>query len=310
MIETRLLRQFVAVAEELHFHRAAQRLNMAQPPLSQAIRRLEDELRVPLFTRSRRAVTLTPAGVAFLETARRTLAQLTEGADHARRVAAGVAGRLAITFLESAAYDLLPGVLRAFRARYPDVELTLQEATSAEQVEALRDGAADVGLMRWPGVPTPGLAFERLAQEPIVVALPDDHPLARLRAVPLARLAGDSFIASPRDKGAGFYDQIIGLCRLAGFSPRIVQEARQMPTIAGLVAGGLGVALVPGALMRGRRDGVTFRPLAIDAPRSMTHLDLVAGFVGARPQPVRAAFLATAHQIIAAEMRPVSQPAE
>ncbi|MBR1219286.1 LysR family transcriptional regulator [Bradyrhizobium sp. U87765 SZCCT0131] len=306
MIETRLLRQFIAVAEELHFHRAAQRLNMAQPPLSQAIRRLEDELRVRLFVRSRRDVALTPAGVAFLDTARRTLAQLSEGADHARRVAAGVAGRLAVAFVDSANYDLLPVLLRSFREQSPDVTLVLQEATSLEQVEALREGVADLGLMRWPGVPTPGLAFERLAQEPIVAALPDDHPLARLRTVPLAHLAGEGFVFWPRHKGVGFHDQVVGLCRHAGFSPRIVQEARQMPTIVGLVAGGLGVALVPASLRQARRDGVAFRPLAVDAPRSVSHVDTVAAWMAARASPVREAFLAVARQVVAGETLKVS----
>src|SRR5260221_6407519 len=134
MVETRLLRQFIAVAEELHFHRAAERLNMAQPPLSQAIRKLEDELEVRLFDRSNRHVALTAAGASFLDTARRALAQLDDGTEQARRVAAGVAGRLTITFVESAQLDLLPGILRAFRSRFPDIELKLQEATTAGQI--------------------------------------------------------------------------------------------------------------------------------------------------------------------------------
>jgi len=299
MVETRLLRQFIAVAEELHFHRAAERLNMAQPPLSQAIRKLEDELEVRLFDRSNRRVALTAAGASFLDTARLALAQLDDGAEQARRVAAGVAGRLTITFVETAHLDLLPGILRAFRSRFPDIELKLQEATTAGQVEALRMGGADIGFLRWPGSAVPNLTFERIAQEPILVALPDGHREANNPTVALANLARDGFVATPRKEGAGFYDQLIGLCRLAGFSPHIVQEARQMQTVVGLVAGGFGVALVPASLARGPCKGVAFRPIAVDAPQDMTHMDMVIGWNASKVSPARDSFLATAKQAAA-----------
>ena len=300
MIETRLLRQFVAVAEELHFHRAAKRLHMAQPPLSQAIRKLEDELGVRLFERSNRNVTLTPAGLTFLDTARRTLAQLNAGAEQARRVAAGVSGRLVVTFVGTAHYDLLPDILRAFRSDFPGIELKLQEATTAEQIEAVRVGDADVGFMRRPRVSVPHLTFKRIARERILIALPNTHSEARKATVALTRLAEEGFIATPRAEGAGFYDQLISLCRQAGFSPRIVQEARQMHTVVSLVAGGLGVALVPSTLAQARRKGVTFRPIAVDAPQDLKHIDLVMGWDATRTSPARDSFLKTAQRIAAA----------
>jgi DNA-binding transcriptional LysR family regulator len=304
-VETRLLRQFVAVAEELNFHRAAERLHMAQPPLSQAIRKLEQTLTLSLFERSNRHVALTPAGAAFLVTARRVLAQLDDGIREAQRVAAGQAGRLSVTFVGTA-HDLLPAALRRFRADFPGIELVLREATTAEQLATIAAGEADIGLMRQPGIMVAQLASERLVREPILALLPDDHPLARHEIVRLADLAGDDFIGTPRQLGIGFHDQVIGLCRLAGFSPRIVQEARQMQTIASLVASGIGVALIPASLALSPRSGVAFRPIAVEAPPEMAHLDLIAAWDMTRRSPARDNFLAIVRQA-AADMQFISK---
>lgn len=296
MIETRLLRQFIAVAEELHFHRAAERLNMAQPPLSQAIRRLEAEIGVRLFERSNRSVALTAAGVSFLESARHVLQALDASVEQARHVAAGVTGQLTAMFVATAQFDLLPDIVRTFRSRWPCIELTLREGTTAQQIEALRAGAADIGLLRWPGAAVPDLTFERIAQEAVLIALPADHPEAARPQVPLAALAQDSFIATPRAEGAGFYDHMIGLCRSAGFSPRIVQEARQIETIVGLVAGGLGVALVPASIARAQRHGVVLRPLLPGAGGDLAFLDLLACWNPSKASPARDNFLDVARQ--------------
>jgi DNA-binding transcriptional LysR family regulator len=303
-IETRLLRQFIAVAEELNFHRAAERLHMAQPPLSQAIRKLEDSLGLHLFERSNRSVALTPAGAAFLVTARRVLAQLDEGIRETQAVAAGQAGRLSITFVGTA-HDLLPLALRRFRAESPGIELILREATTGEQLAAITAGEADIGLMRQPGIMVAQLASKCLLREPILAALPDDHALAGQRAVALAALAGDDFIGTPRQLGIGFHDQIIGLCRLAGFSPRIVQEARQMQTVASLVASGLGVALIPASLALMPRAGVAFRPIIVEAPPEMAHIELIAAWDATRSSPARDNFLAVLRQV-AIDMQEVS----
>lgn len=296
MIETRLLRQFIAVAEELHFRRAAERLHMAQPPLSQAIRKLEYKLGVNLFERSNRSVVLTPAGVSFLQSAQRILGELEAGADRARRIAAGVTGRLTIMFVATAHFELLPGIVRTFRLRLPDVELRLREATTAEQIDALGSGEADVGLLRRPGIAVPGLAFERIAREEILVALPHNHSQAMKPNIPLAALAREGFVATPRAKGIGFYDQLIGLCHAAGFSPQIVQEARQIETIVGLVAGGLGVALVPASAASKKHKGVVFRPLEVDAPDGSRYMDLLVGWDASRASPARDNFLAITRQ--------------
>jgi DNA-binding transcriptional LysR family regulator len=284
MIETRVLRQFVAVAEELHFHRAAQRLHMAQPPLSQAIRKLEDQIGARLFERNNRNVMLTPAGASFLETARRVLAQVEEGAERSRRIAMGIEGRLPIMFLDTAHYDLLPLILRTFKARYPNIELVLRVATTMEQIREIEAGQAEVGLIRQPGVPSPRITTERLRREAIL---------------PLKALANEAFIATARVEGPGFHDQLITLCRLAGFSPRIIQEAKQVQTVIGLVAGGLGVALVPDSLRHTRRDDVVFRPLAIDAPKRLTHVDLLMAWDASRASPARDNFLEVARDAAA-----------
>lgn len=297
MIETRLLRQFVVVAEELHFHRAAERLHMAQPPLSQAIRKLEEEVGVRLFERTNRNVALTVAGASFLETARRLIAQLDDGVEQARRMAAGIEGRLVVTFIDTAHYAALPPFLRAFRARHPRIELTLREATTAEQVAALEAGEADIGFLRQPGSSRHRLTLEVVCREAILVALPDDHPRASARAVRLADLASEAFIATPRLEGPGLHDQFIALCRVAGFSPRIVQEARQMQTAAGLVAGGLGVALVPASLAQARRNGVAFRPIEVAAPKGMLHVALFLAWDASRASPARDTFLELARKV-------------
>lgn len=304
MIETRLLRQFIAVAEELNFHRAAERLHMAQPPLSQAIRKLEDSLGLPLFERSNRSVALTPAGATFLVSARRILAKLDESIREAQAVASGKAGRLAISFVGTA-HDLLPAALRRFRTEYPGIELVLHEATTGEQLAAITAGEADIGLMRQPGIMIAQLASECLLREPILAALPNDHLLAGQETIPLAALADSDFIGTPRQLGIGFHDQIIGLCRLAGFSPHLVQEARQMQTIASLVASGLGVALIPGSLALMPRAGVAFRPIAVEAPPEMTHIELIAAWDATRHSLARDNFL-TVLRHVACDMQFIS----
>ncbi|MFD4836850.1 LysR substrate-binding domain-containing protein [Achromobacter sp. NPDC058515] len=287
MIETRLLRQFVAVAETLHFNRAAQRLHMAQPPLSQAIRRLEAEIGAALFERTNRSVSLTAAGTAFLDTARSILASLEEGVAHTRRVAQGMDGRLTLTFINITPYASLLRALREFRAAHPCVAFTLREATTHEQVEALERGAADIGFLRTPGTSTPGLRWETLLREPVSVALPAGHPQAHRESIVLADLADEAFVASPRPLGQGFHDQLTQLCMTAGFTPRVVQEARQLQTLVALVASGFGVALLPASLALPGRDDIVFRPIEADAPDALLHLDLLMAWNPAQASPVR-----------------------
>lgn len=287
MIETRLLQQFIAVAEELHFNRAAERLHMAQPPLSQAIRKLEGAVGAPLFERTPRSVALTPAGAAFLETARRTVQSLEEGVAQTRRVAQGMDGHLTLTFINIAPYASLLQALRHFRELNPGIAFTMREASTQEQVNALEQGEADIGFMRTPGTTTPHLRMERLLSERICVALPAGHPLAAKAGIDLALLRDEAFVASPRTLGKGFHDQLIGLCQTAGFVPDIVQHGRQMQTLIALVAAGFGIALLPASLATETREDVVFRPLQVEAAEEVSRLELFMAWNETRTSAIR-----------------------
>jgi DNA-binding transcriptional LysR family regulator len=258
-MDLRHLRYFVAVAEELHFGRAAERLHIAQPPLSQQIRRLEEELGVELFRRNRRRVELTDASRLLLEQSRPLLAQ----ADHLEKLlgrsAAGEVGRLAIGFVGSASYEVLPAILHEFRARFPDVELRLEEHTTGDQVRAMNAGRIDVGLVR-PPLADEAIELTPLVEERLMAALPVAHPLAGRAAVPVSALAQEPFVLPPR-RITGLYEDVVGVCRAAGFSPQVVQEAGEMQTIVNLVSAGIGVSLVPESVSTFGRPGVTYRPL-------------------------------------------------
>jgi DNA-binding transcriptional LysR family regulator len=260
-VELRHLRYAIAVAEELHFARAARRLHIAQPPLSQQIKSLEEELGVRLFDRSHRRVALTGAGAAFVAEARRTLASAERAADAARRAARGELGRLAIGYVSSVAYELLPAIVRAFRKRAPDVTLALAELSSAEQSRALAAGTIDVGFVRRPPAIEPGLAASVVRKEPIVAALPRGHALAALRVLRVRDLEREPFVLFPVRPRPSWADVTIDLCRRAGFEPKLGQEAIEMAPALSLVAAGTGVALVPGPVRAMRLPGVVFRPL-------------------------------------------------
>ena len=267
MTDLRRLRYFVAVAETLHFGRAAARLNMSQPPLSRQIQQLEREMGTLLFRRSKRRVELTDAGSYLLDQARRMLAEAETLAARTRRVESGEAGRLTLGFISSVDYSILPGLLSAYRAAHPGVTLELRELTSDVQVRELREGRIDAGMLLAP-VDDTALALLPLLREPLVAALPADDPLARSRAtLSLASLARRPFVIFPRPAAAGLYDAIVEFCRQAGFTPRVAQEAIQMQTIVSLVSAGLGVALVPASLRDLRRRGVVYRRLREDSPR-------------------------------------------
>ncbi|WP_448136057.1 LysR family transcriptional regulator [Stenotrophomonas rhizophila] len=287
MIETRLLQQFVAVAEELHFNRAAERLHMAQPPLSQAIRKLESAVGAPLFVRTNRSVALTPAGVAFLVTARSTLRALEEGVAQTRRVAEGIQGHLTLTFINITPYAPLLRALRGFRHASPGISFTMVEATTQEQVIALEQGRADIGFMRTPGTSVPHLRMATVSSEPIVVALPAGHRLEAAPTIALELLKDDAFVASPRTLGKGFHDQLLSLCHAAGFVPNIVQHGRQMQTLIALVAAGFGVALLPASLATNARTDVVFRPLQVDASDALSRLDLFMAWNETRASAIR-----------------------
>jgi DNA-binding transcriptional LysR family regulator len=253
------LHAFVVLAEELHFGHAAARLGIAQPPLSQQIRRLEDKVGHALFTRAPGHVTLTPAGSELLPAARRALTDLTDGLAAARAVGSGSAGRLRIGFAASLALTILPGLLRTFRHQFPGVQLDIQEMTTAPQIAALHDKTIDIGLLREPPVDETELGFSTVLSEPFVAVLPSTHPLATQRTVGLAQLADSPFVLLPRTVGPTLHDQIIGLCTAAGFTPQIVQHAVEWQTVCALVETGLGVSLAPASIRLIRLKGVAFR---------------------------------------------------
>lgn len=285
-MELRHLRYFVAVAEDLHFGRAAEKLHMAQPPLSQQIRRLEEELEVRLFDRTRRKVRLTHAGQAFLEEARQTLVQADQAVRTARQADQGEVGQLAVGFVPTAIYRALPPALRAFRKRFPQVELTLRELGATEQFRMLRDGRLHAGFVR-SAIDDSDLRQETIFPEPLIIALPAAHLFARRRKIALRSLAKDSFVIFPRALGAGFYDQIVSLCHRAGFSPRVVQEANEMQTIVSLVAAEIGVAIVPASIRSVRMPGVAY--VDIEKPVARTAMTVAWRLNDA--SPVLQAFL-------------------
>lgn len=259
-MELRHLHYFVAVAEELHFGRAAERLHIAQPPLSQQIQSLEQELGVQLFYRTKRQVQLTEAGELFLPEARMTLTQAELAVQTVRKAGRGEIGRFTLGFVGSATSELLPELIRRFHQQFPEVELQLREMTTAQQVRALRDRRIQIGILR-PPIPSESLNVWTLVRETLIVALPETHPLAPLDQIEVSALATENFIIFPRQQGQGLHDQIISLCQQAGFSPRIVQEAIQMQTITSLVAAELGVAIIPSSAHLLRHRGLVYRPL-------------------------------------------------
>jgi DNA-binding transcriptional LysR family regulator len=259
MLEHRTLRYFVAVAEELHFGRAAMRLHIAQPPLSQQIRKLEEKLGVQLFRRTPRRVSLTHAGEVFLERVRPLLAGAEEAARAAQRANRGEIGRLVIGFIHAAFYVLLPRILREFRTSHPEVELVLRELTHPEQTTALKDGSIHFGFLR-PPLTEPGLDAQVLMRERFVAAVPEDHPLAARRTVPLRALAHEPIVTFTPTRSP-LYGQIVGGCMRAGFTPRIVQEAAHIDTQIGLVRAGIGIALLPDSAREIHMDKLVYRPL-------------------------------------------------
>ncbi|MES2716714.1 MAG: LysR family transcriptional regulator [Pseudomonadota bacterium] len=263
MIELRLWRQFVALAEELHFGRAALRLHMTQPPLTQAIQGLERALGVPLFARTRRSVALTPAGLALLPEVRRLLTAAEALPQVAQAAAAGLAGRLRLAFVSNVAYGPLPEWLRGFRQAHPDVALQLREATLDVQLAAFDADEIDAGfVLHAPGAVPPGFAAWPALTEPLVMALPASHPVAARDELRLADVASEPLVIFPRQIAPSLYDAVLAAYRARGATPHIGQEAIQMQTIVNLVSAGIGLAWVPESVTRLQRPGVVYRPVA------------------------------------------------
>ncbi|MES2509260.1 MAG: LysR family transcriptional regulator [Pseudomonadota bacterium] len=266
-IELRLWRQFVAVAEELHFGRAALRLYMTQPPLTQAIAQMEATLGYRLFDRTKRSVQMTAAGAALLPEARDLLARAQALPAYGRSSADGEAGRLRLAFVSTVGFDLLPRWVRAFREKYPRVDLELIEATGDVQLQAFERGEIDAGFMlHSPGFAPPGLERALIASEPLLLAMPEAHPLAATASPPRSKVLAEPLVIFPRRIVPSLYDAIFAMYHAAGRSPQVAQEAIQMQTIVNLVSAGLGLAWVPESVRQFQRPGVVYK--TVDAGKS------------------------------------------
>ncbi|OJT27669.1 LysR family transcriptional regulator [Archangium sp. Cb G35] len=291
-MEFRQLQLFVAVAEELHFGRAAARVGMAQPPFSQQIRRLEAELGVELLTRTSRRVSLTSAGERLLGDARELLAKRREVITTVQRAARGEAGTLRVGFAASSAFGVLPRIVLRFRSRFPEVSLELDDRERLDHGAALLAGELDLAIVRAP-FRHEGVTVERLLRERFVLALPVRHPRAREKVITLSSLASEPFILFPRHSAPGLHDTITSMCIGAGFSPRIHQEAGSWPSVIGMVEAGLGLTIAPLSARALRPKGVVFRALR----GASGWAELAVIFPGQRLSPAAAHFRAIAHEM-------------
>lgn len=299
MADLRVWRQFLTLAEELHYGRAAQRLHMSQPPLTQAIQALERELGVPLFLRTRRSVALTAAGQALVMPVQRLLAAAEELPKVAQAAAAGMAGQLRLAFVSSIAYGPLPEWLSSFRAAHPEVTLSLREATLDVQLGAFDADEIDAGfVLHAPGAAPPGLAAWSALVEPLMMALPEQHPAAAAPTLRWAQIAAEPLVIFPRQIAPSLYDGVLATYRAHGTTPRIAQEAIQMQTIVNLVSAGMGVAWVPEAVSRLQRPGVVYRAVsgvALEAETSLVWREAAS--------PVVARFVTHVQQRVQAQQR-------
>jgi DNA-binding transcriptional LysR family regulator len=294
-MDLRQLRQFVAVAEERSFRRAAERLHVSQPPLSVAVQRLEADVGVALLDRTRHHVRLTVAGEAFLHEARRTLAHAQLSVEIAQRAAAGKLGTLRLSFVPSAALGVVPRLLRAFREDHPDVKLVLDGDTTSQQMAALLSGATDVGIVVPPLHDARDFRVEQFCEQELMLAVPESHPLAGQKGVQLRDLAAETFVGFPFKEGPGFESVVMAACQDCGFIPNFVQVAAQMQTILALVGGGLGIALVPQAMQAVQTEHVVY--LQVRRRNAPVRYALGLAFRPSNANPALDAFVATVHRL-------------
>jgi DNA-binding transcriptional LysR family regulator len=285
------LQCFVALAEELHFGRAAERCHISQPAMSQQIRRLEQELDVRLAHRNKRTVSLTRAGHVFVAEARKMLRHMDDAAALALRTDRGEVGRLRLGVTAPALFVVYPEIAALFRARLPNVGLVVREMTTAEQEHALRRGDLDVGLVH-PPLDDPGLATEEIGRAPFHIALPVAHPLTQYESVALGDLDGEQVVIFPREIAPQLYDTVLLLCREAGFSLKIAMEAHPAQSIIALVAAGAGIGFIASETQRLDRAGVTYRPIRGAGPQ----LSIGVAYHTDEAAPLVQTFLAVARE--------------
>lgn len=266
-MELRQVRQFVALSDALNFHRAADALNMSQPPLSISIRKLEEEMGVSLFERQSRGVTLTEAGTAALPHARKILSGVEAMGDAARATADGMGGQLNVGFVGSAVYALLPKVVPLFRQQRPAVDLRLREATTLEIIRALESGDLDVGVLRTPVFDAGEIVLEELCREELILLLPKNRPQSDHQPVRLEDLRDEPFIGYEGTRLPNYQNLSLSACAMAGFQPQIVEEAAHLHTLIALVESGIGIALAPAVSRIPGSDRVSYARLTVqDAP--------------------------------------------
>lgn len=290
-MDTRQLRHFVALAETLNYRRAAERLHISQPPLSASIRKLEEDLGVLLFERTRRGTQLTPAGMAALDAARRALFHTEQFGRIASATARGEAGRLRVGFVGSATYALMPQLMPVFRARYPEVSLVLTESTTSRLLAQVEQGEVDAGLLRFPVVRACRARITPVERDRFVAALPAGHPLLAREVLNLSDLAEESFVLYDAQAVPGLHAMALLACQRAGFVPRVAQEAVQVQTVVSLVESGLGVALVPSVAMRHATPHIAFRPL--HGPGADTEIGIALAWMPETETPVGQRFRET-----------------
>jgi DNA-binding transcriptional LysR family regulator len=269
-MDLRHLRYFVAVAEERHFTRAAERLGIKQPPLSLQIKQLEQELGTPLFRRLTRGVELTEPGTLLLDEARQILEQVERTKENVQNRARGETGHIRVGFVGTIYFHpRVPELIQTYRERYPGVLLSpVQGNTSDLMVQAVQAGSVDVAFVRLPLEHSEAVTIHPLVDETMLIALPSYHPQARKRSVSLATLAQEKLILFPRAIGPGLYDSVIASCQRAGFSPILGEEGIQISSIVSLVAAGFGISIVPRSTERIRADGIVYVPIKGEAPRA------------------------------------------
>lgn len=298
MIDIRQLRYFQAVAEELHFGRAAARLAIAQPALSRQIQQIEQELGTPLFRRTQRRVELLPAGEVLLERARSIQQELARAVSDARRTGTGELGRLSVGFIHSSTYGLLPSIIGRFRRQYPGIELELHEMPITVQHTALVRGTIDVGLLRVQQAPAE-IEVVPVLPDPFVLAVPADHPLASRKRARLRSVAADPFVMFTKSGAPLFHERVRAMCEQAGFAPNIVQHATQIHTVVGLVGAGLGVAVVPASGRNLHPRQVRFVEIADRAEP----LHVALAWRRGHETPVTRAFLRVTQEAVASRAR-------
>jgi DNA-binding transcriptional LysR family regulator len=264
-IELRHLKYFVAVAEELNFGRAAQRLYITQPSLSRQIVSLEGELGFALFVRDKKQIQLTKAGQLFLTEAQQILAKFDRGMNIARRISSGELGQLRIGFQGSSVYDIIPLSIRAFREQFPQVELSISSVPTSEQIELIYNCGIDIGFIV-PPISDGTLHLETILAEPLVLVLPENHPLAKDAEISLAAIANEPLVLASRDRGCGLHEQILQFYEREGLHPNVVHAAREMQVMLGFVAAGMGISLLPASVKNLQRRGIVYRILTPNAP--------------------------------------------